>query len=71
MSPRGSPSSVSAPPKPKPCRSLNENATTQGHHAVRLASPPLIRTISCRRVLSAMVADYLERMDFIVLDELG
>ena len=58
MSPRGSPISESALAKPKPCRSPNENATNQGHLAVRLGWPALVRAISqaSRRMLSAMAA---------------
>ena len=58
MSPRGKPMSESAPAKPKPCRRPNENATNQGHRAVRLGWPADARTISqaSRRMLSAIAA---------------
>ena len=58
MSPRGRPISESAPAKPKPCRRPNENATSQGHRAVRLGWPARERAISqaSRRMLSAMAA---------------
>ena len=55
---RGRPASVSAVAKPKPCRSPNANATTQGWRIVKLVSPRHTRTISGprNRMMSAIAA---------------